>query len=148
MARRAATAAGWGERLEVKRTGIVLHTRGLARDRAVQIERDARALWGRFETEGLRLDAIDGGLELRAGQHGKGEVAWDLLRREPDGTLPVFIGDDGTDEQAFRVLRPHGVTIRVGRPHMPTAAEWRVATPDDVANFLHHWATALPRRDP
>jgi len=58
----------------------------------------------------------------------------------------VFLGDDVTDEQAFRVLRPHGVTIRIGRPHMPTAAEWRLATTDDVASFLQHWCNVNPRQ--
>lgn len=143
LARRAALAAGWKDQVEAKRTSIVLHTRGLAPARAAALERDGRTLWGRHERDGVWLEPVDGGLELRAAGRGKGEVAWELMQREPAGTLPVFIGDDATDEQAFRVLRPHGVTIRVGRPHMPTAAEWRLATPDDVTSFLLNWPVVV-----
>ncbi len=27
----------------------------------------------------------------------------------------IYIGDDTTDEDAFRALRPHGITIRIGK---------------------------------
>ena len=70
----------------------------------------------------------------------------EILQREPRDTLPVYLGDDIGDEHAFRVLRPLGVTIRIGRPHLPTAAEWRLGSVDDVASFLEHWKTVVARR--
>ncbi|MBI5300470.1 MAG: hypothetical protein HY877_09320 [Deltaproteobacteria bacterium] len=30
-------------------------------------------------------------------------------------TIPVYIGDDITDEDAFKALRPYGITIRIGK---------------------------------
>lgn len=53
----------------------------------------------------------------------------------------VYIGDDRTDEDAFRELRaefPRAVTIRVGDPDHgeETAAEFRVETPAEVTKFL------------
>jgi trehalose 6-phosphate phosphatase len=144
---RAAQACGWRDHLESKRASIVLHTRGLPRDRAEAIERQCQELWSRFfERGGLQLDPIDGGLELLATHRGKGVVAWEYLQREPAGTLPVYLGDDESDEQAFRVIRPYGVTVRIGRPHMPSAAEWRLGSTDDVAAFLERWHTVVPRR--
>jgi trehalose 6-phosphate phosphatase len=148
LAHRAALACGWQQHLERKRTAIVLHTRALPREQAGEIEQNARDLWARFfERDGLRLDEVDGGLELRATHRGKGTVAWETLQSEPHGTLPVYVGDDATDEEAFRTLRPLGVTIRVGRPHLPSAAEWRLASVDDVASFLEHWRAVVPGND-
>lgn len=146
LAHRAAVACGWRDQLEVKRASIVLHTRGMPRERATAIEHQCQELWSHyFERDGLQLATIDGGLELGASQRGKGVVAWELMQRQPTGTLPVYVGDDEVDEQAFRVVRPHGVTVRIGRPHMPSAAEWRLGTVDDVAAFLEHWRSVVPR---
>ncbi len=147
LAYRAAAACGWRAHLEANRASVVLRTRGLEPVAARALTQHCRELWTRFfERDGLRLDDIDGGLELRATQRGKGTVAWEALQREPAATLPVYIGDDLSDEQAFRVLRPLGVTVRVGRPHMPTAAEWRLGSSDDVTAFLEHWVRVIPPR--
>jgi trehalose 6-phosphate phosphatase len=145
LAHRAAVASGWEPCLEAKRCSVVLHTRVLHRERAAELEHDARDLWERyFERDGLRLDVIDGGLELRATQRGKGSAAWELLRGQPQGTLPVYLGDDVSDEEAFRLFRPLGVTVRIGRPHLPTAAEWRLGSVEDVESFLSRWHAAVP----
>jgi trehalose-phosphatase len=147
LAYRAAAACGWRGHLEVKRASVVLHTRGMTIEAARTLEQHCRELWTRFfERDGLRIETIDGGLELRATQRGKGTMAWEILQREPRDTLPVYLGDDIGDEHAFRVLRPLGVTIRIGRPHLPTAAEWRLGSVDDVASFLEHWKTVVARR--
>jgi trehalose 6-phosphate phosphatase len=56
------------------------------------------------------------------------------------GASLVFMGDDRTDEDAFRVLRyrnHEAVTVRVGQdPSAPTAAEFGVADPAEVLVFL------------
>src|SRR5262249_14405934 len=147
LAYRAAAACGWRSHLETKRASVVLHTPGMPAEAAPSLEGHCPDLWTRFfERDGLRLEDIDGGLELRATQRGKGTVAWEATQREPQGTLPVYLGDDIADEDAFRVLRPFGVTIRVGRRHLPTAAEWRIGSIDDVPAFLEHWKSGVARR--
>lgn len=40
-------------------------------------------------------------------------VRWFLLHEDPE-SLPIYIGDDKTDESAFRALSDDGITIRVG----------------------------------
>lgn len=50
----------------------------------------------------------------------------------------LFAGDDATDEDAFRLLRavlPRAVTVHVG-DNPDTAAEFTLATPDDVRALL------------
>ncbi len=65
---------------------------------------------------------------------GKGSAVRLLLEELPRGTLPVYIGDDTTDESAFAELR-HGITVRVGR-HRRTRARFYLRSPDEVVAFL------------
>lgn len=51
---------------------------------------------------------------------------------------PVYLGDDVTDESAFKVLRGHGVTVKVTlRPQAASAAKFYLKTPSEVHSFLN-----------
>lgn len=51
--------------------------------------------------------------------------------------LTVYLGDDNTDEDAFRVLhRPEGWGIFVGGENNSSAAEYYLDSPSEVAEFL------------
>ena len=49
--------------------------------------------------------------------------------------VPMFIGDDATDETAFKVLRNKGITIHVGTGKQSAASYW-LKSPSEVAVFL------------
>ncbi|MGZ5418832.1 MAG: trehalose-phosphatase, partial [Nocardioides sp.] len=55
--------------------------------------------------------------------------------------FPLFVGDDETDEDAFRAVAGSGVGIRVGDPQVASAAEYFLADTDEVATFLGGLAT-------
>jgi trehalose 6-phosphate phosphatase len=57
-----------------------------------------------------------------------------LLSTVPPGTLPIFVGDDITDEKAFGVI-PHGLTIHVGVGRR-TNAHFLLRNPKEVHIFL------------
>jgi trehalose 6-phosphate phosphatase len=50
--------------------------------------------------------------------------------------VPIFIGDDRTDEAAFAVLREKGLTVRIGRSSKHSKAEYSIDRVDDVRRFL------------
>ncbi len=54
-------------------------------------------------------------LELMPASWDKGLAVLWILNRLEGGYLPMFIGDDVTDEAAFRELKKRGITIRVGK---------------------------------
>ena len=78
----------------------------------------------------------------------KGDRVWEVLPREVGGkgvaahrewrtfrsALPVYVGNDGTDESAFIALSD-GVTVRVG-PKQSTHARFRLSGPAEVRRFL------------
>jgi len=50
-------------------------------------------------------------------------------------TLVVYIGDDDTDEDAFKALKDKGLTIRVGK-HKGSSAHYYLRNTQEVAGFL------------
>jgi trehalose-phosphatase len=140
QAERAARAAGLGDRLEVKRSSLVLHTRGLDVADATALEERAADVWRASSATGrLVLERMDGGLELRAHDRNKGTAALALLAETKPGTLGVFVGDDVTDEDAFEVVRDWGFGVRVGVSDRPTFALGQLPSVEAVAVFLEEW---------
>lgn len=139
-AERLAREAGFADRLERKRTSLAVHTRGLDPGKAGEIEASATQAWAPL-TDGapMRMTLFHGGVELRAHGRDKGTAVRDLLAQARPGTLGVYVGDDRTDEDAFRALPPDGIGVRVGTSDAPTAASARLASTDDVTRFLARW---------
>jgi len=66
-------------------------------------------------------------------------VSWLLARRifavEPAKVIALYIGDDTTDEDAFRQIRNKGLAVVVGRPRK-SLAQYYVKDHNDVRKFL------------
>lgn len=65
---------------------------------------------------------------------GKGAAAKKLLAGLPRFTLPIYVGDDTTDEEAFAELS-EGITVRVGRWKRTRAKFW-LRNPNEIYRFL------------
>lgn len=71
----------------------------------------------------------------------KGKATLWVLRRfkvrlKTDNIVPVYMGDDWTDESAFKILNDKGVTIFVGGANPDTTAQLFLRTPKEVGKFL------------
>ncbi len=75
-------------------------------------------------------------------------VLWllEALGLERPEVLPFYLGDDTTDEDAFRALAERGVGILVGGPEAPSAASYALADTAAVDRFLGTLAEVLERR--
>ena len=65
-------------------------------------------------------------------------MLWLLETLALDGrnALPIYIGDDRTDEDVFCALEKEGIGILVSeKPHV-TAASYSLNNPDEVERFL------------
>ncbi len=64
----------------------------------------------------------------------KSHARWSFKCRAP---LTIYLGDDQTDESAFRAVnRYHGLSIFVGPRPRTTAARWRLNNPKEVSELL------------
>ncbi|MBB5236064.1 trehalose-phosphatase [Deinococcus budaensis] len=126
-----------GLRLEDKGWTLAVHFREVPGEQQAEVEAALAAIplppgWEAIAGKKVR--------EFRPGGFGKGRAAGRLAGMHPDH-LPVFLGDDVTDEEGFVRLRAlGGVTVKVGEGE--TAAEYRVGSPADVVPLLRAWAGA------
>src|SRR6478735_6323420 len=67
----------------------------------------------------------------------------ETLGLEGRNALPIYIGDDRTDEDAFRALSQWGIGILVSEQSLPTASRYSLKNPAEVEEFLAALATRL-----
>ncbi|GAB4390980.1 MAG: hypothetical protein Tsb0032_00150 [Kiloniellaceae bacterium] len=129
--------------LEDKRQSLALHFRN-----APEHESEVKALVSRLAGNiGPQLELTHGKMVVEvkpAGVH-KGTAVEAFMAEAPfAGRVPIFIGDDVTDEDGFRsVNEMAGLSIRVGESET-TAAEWSLPDEDAVSAWLQPWAAETP----
>ena len=139
-ARRRASQESLRGRLEVKPAGVALHWRGLPVAEARAVEKEAWGLWsGLVNDQGLELRPFDGGLELRIPGRDKGTAVMRIMADSPPGTVAAFLGDDLTDEDAFKALPPEGLGVLVRPTLRETAAAAWLKPPEDLLAFFDAW---------
>ena len=74
-------------------------------------------------------------------------VLWLLDVLELDEAVPLYIGDDVTDEDAFRALRDRGIGIRVMDGSEPSRARYRLHGSGEVRDFLEKLATIAEQKN-
>ncbi len=129
-----------GARLERKRYAVTAHFRGVPEDRIDDVEVAVASV--EAACPDLRITGGKKVLELRP------DIAWDkgraihwLLQTQgldrPD-VLPVYIGDDVTDEDGFRALgrRGIGIVVRGEADERPTSALFAIDDTTDVPTLL------------
>jgi trehalose-phosphatase len=59
--------------------------------------------------------------------------------------LPIFLGDDQTDEDGFKVIEKHGgISVFVGEKTNDSAAHYYLKSPAEVEQFLERLAHPAP----
>ena len=135
-----------GARMEEKGFTASIHYRQVPEEhheRLAAIVRDAVESSGDLFrlTQGLMV------LEIRPRvEWNKGNAArWIMNLSGHSDALPLYIGDDTTDEDAFAAL-PNGITVKVGSD-TETSAKYRLERQGMVAEFLT-WLVQLDRTRP
>ena len=131
-----------GGLFEDKANAAVVHWRGASPRKAKLIERRTRQLFGLLaQMDGLRLLEFEAGLELRVGRD-KGGAVEAIMAEAGAGGPVAYLGDDSTDEAAFRAVKGRGLSVLVRREWRESAADVWLRPPAELLGFLERWANA------
>jgi trehalose 6-phosphate phosphatase len=135
-----------GVLLEDKGLSLALHYRGAPRLEAEAALVAREALLGLGEAFVLASGGMV--LEIRPRGWDKGRAIAEFMREPPfAGRVPVFAGDDITDEDGFAAAsRLGGHAIKVGEG--PTVARWRLDDAMQVLDWLERYVQWFATRQP
>jgi trehalose-phosphatase len=139
-ARKWAARAGLADQSEPKPASLAFHWRGIKDDEATRIKDAVTARWPlNQQRDGLILKEFDGGLELRPVGLGKDGAVKAILEEIDISTPVAYLGDDLTDEDAFKALGDRGLKVLVRSEPRETLADLRIEPPDELLEFLDRW---------
>jgi trehalose 6-phosphate phosphatase len=127
-----------GCEVERKRFAIAVHFRRVAESQVAKVESTVDDVLSAHEnlrkTGGKKIFELRPDIEWDKGK----AINWILqkLNLDREDVLPFYIGDDLTDEDAFRELRQEGITVLVRDETRPTLAHYALDNTEDVRLFL------------
>ena len=137
-------AAGLLSRAEIKLGGIAIHWRGLTPAESKGVQSLTLDGWRKIaEQSRLKLLQFEAGLELRVSHPDKGDAVTSILGDLEARTAVAYLGDDVTDEDAFRVLNGHGLTVLVKDTYRATNADTWIRPPQELIDLLERWLTNI-----
>jgi trehalose 6-phosphate phosphatase len=122
--------------LEDKGRTLALHYRAVPEAGAAILDRAERLLCE--QGDGLRLIPGKMVVEFQPRHHGKGGAIAAFMAEPPfRGRVPVFLGDDTTDEEGFAEVNCRGgLSIRVGAPFATSAAAYTLPSVTAALDWL------------
>jgi trehalose 6-phosphate phosphatase len=127
-------------RVERKHFSVAAHYRNVRENAVAKVERAVSEVTVRHcelrRIDGKKVYELLPNIDWNKGK----AVAWLLetlgLESRSGGIRPIYIGDDSTDEDAFRALDQRGIGILVSEQSKPTAARYSLRNPAEVEWFL------------
>jgi trehalose 6-phosphate phosphatase len=128
---------------EIKIGSIAMHWRGLPEAEARAMRDRVTSGWNEIAHRfGMDLMDFDGGVEIRSPRVNKGTAVRTILSEMDPDVPAAYLGDDNTDEDAFRAIKGRGLSILVRPEWRPTAAEIWIKPPDELLGLLDGWLRA------
>jgi trehalose-phosphatase len=139
-----------GARLERKSFSIAVHYREVPDEKASQVEQAVSEVAARHrklrKTAGKKVCELQPDIDWNKGK----ALLWLLEAMSPESRemFPIYIGDDLTDEDAFRAIKRCGIGIVVSEKLRATAARYTLKDPEEVALFLREILARLRDNTP
>lgn len=116
---------------------LSVHYRNVPREFSAQVcqvvEAELQQWKNRWETVSSKMV-----LEIRPKtDFNKGTAVRELIKIFPSpGLFPIYLGDDQTDEDTFRVMKKQGISVYVGPGTSRSEADFFLKNPEEVQEFL------------
>lgn len=139
-----------GAQVERKRFAIAIHVRRVAPERQAEVARAVEQVLeqtaGLRKTEGKMIFEFRPDLDWDKGK----ALRWLLenLGLDNEQVVPIYLGDDLTDEDALDEIAGDGIGILVGEAARPTRARYFLRDVGEVQSFLQRlgeWLERPPR---
>ena len=125
---------------EFKAGSIAVHWRGLSENDTENLRSRVILGWHPIaQHSGLDLLEFDGGVEIRASKADKGDAVRAFLSEISPDAPAAYLGDDATDESAFRAMQGRGISVLVRPKWRQTAAQLWLKPPGELLDFLGLW---------
>lgn len=125
---------------EKKPASLAIHWRGLPPEKVASIRTQVLSGWSLLVPRTrVRLYEFDGGIELCVNRRSKGDAIKTVLSELNIETALAYLGDDLTDEDAFKALKGRGLSVLVRQKYRPTAADIWLKPPQELLEFLQQW---------
>jgi len=134
---------GLGRLTEVQPGAIIVRWGGLGRRVMEEIRERVSEAWSTARDHGwLATREFEGGIEFRLRLWDKRDAVQQLLS-EVSANVPVaYLGDEKSDEGAFRALKNRGLCVLVRPKFIATVADLWLQPPGGVIRFLADWVEA------
>ncbi len=137
-------AAGYLKEVERKTASVAVHWRNLNAIAARAFEHIAREIFTAHAGHAaFAVMPFESGMELRVADRTKAHAVDAVLASEPATTAVAYLGDDTTDEDAFRALAGRGLSLLVRGEPRPTSANAWLRPPTELLRFLDEWLDAI-----
>lgn len=125
---------------ESKQFSVALHWRGKDPKTANPVRKGWNEL---IIGKPFLIQEFDEGFELRVKGIDKGKAVRQLIREWPEKSLIAYLGDDLTDEAAFRQIKNKGLKVLVRDKMRDTYADIYLKPPGELLKFLDCWIDAI-----
>ena len=131
--------AGLDKYCEKKSFGIAVHWRGCSDDQIDQIKTHVDQIASKIKNPSVIVADFDGGKEIRIKGIDKGTAVNKIMSTAMAGSVSAYLGDDLTDEDAFRRMGDAGLKVLVRDKSRETLADILLVPPDELVWFLEKW---------
>lgn len=137
-----------GTQVERKRFAIAVHYRAAAEADLADIKAIVNDVLSQHpnlrQSQGKKILELQPDIPWDKGR----AIEWLLhrLQLHSPEVVPLYLGDDTTDEDAFRALQDQGISIYVGSPDQPTQADYFLRNSDEVKQFFQALVQQVEQR--
>ena len=128
-----------GVKIDRKRYAVAIHYRNAPADSIDTVFKKADEILKKYKDfkkgTGKKIIEIKPGIDWHKGK----AIFWIMNALEVEDKsnyIPIYIGDDVTDEDAFKAIADEGIGVLVGEHEMPTAAKCKLADVEEVKHLL------------
>jgi trehalose-phosphatase len=136
-------AMGLQHLAEHKPGALAVHWRGLPAAQQTEIRNNVSLGWLTIAYRAaMAVQDFDGGIEMRIAMRDKGDAVLTVLSELAPDAPVAYLGDDETDEDAFRALGDRGLRVLVRPEQKKTEADVWLQPPGELQVFLCDWLEA------